>query len=135
MLNWLNQNAGAVQAMMAILIGLLTVTLIIITTSYTRLTRRMAETMERQLAASFQPDIELKLLNEFKGSTHYQGKISERASGTIVVTNKVNIPIEIVATAIKIVFDDKNFPDASTTQGVRHRVVSPGIWRSSVTCQ
>jgi len=45
MMTWLNQNAGAVQAIMAIVISVLTAVLIGITWWYATLTRRMALTM------------------------------------------------------------------------------------------
>jgi hypothetical protein len=57
-MQWMNQNAGAVQAITAIVIVGLTAVLIGVTWSYATLTRRMALTMERQLASSFQPSVE-----------------------------------------------------------------------------
>jgi hypothetical protein len=49
-MTWLNQNAGAVQGIVSIVIAILTAALIFVTYWYARLTRRMALTLERQLA-------------------------------------------------------------------------------------
>ena len=66
-LQWMNENAGAVQAIMAIIIVFLTAALTCVTCWYASLTRRMALTLERQLVGSFHPDIDLTLTNRFQG--------------------------------------------------------------------
>ena len=58
-MNWLDQNAGAIQALTAVAITLLTAVLIGVTWWYANLTRQMAKTMEQQMIAAFQPNIDL----------------------------------------------------------------------------
>ena len=116
----MNQNAGAVQAVMAIIIGVLTAVLIAVTWWYAGLTRRMASTMEQQLVASFHPDIEMSLIDRFQG----QGT-GESVSGTIVITNKGDLPLKVVSVAMKLVYDGNAFPDQRTTMDAQQRVVSP----------
>jgi hypothetical protein len=113
-MEWLNQNAGAVQAVMAIIIGVLTAVLIGVTWWYAKLTRRMALTLEQQLAASFHPDIEMTLMHRFQGQGISQGVKSESVSGTIVVTNKGELPLKVVSAAMKLVYDKNAFPDQAT---------------------
>jgi hypothetical protein len=126
MLDWLNQYAGAVQAIMAVIIGVLTAVLIGVTCWYAVLTRRMARTMERQLAASFQPDINLSLSNRFHGSSSNYGVRGENASITIVITNKGNVPVKIAAVAMKVIFRDKSRPEEMIELDAEQRVVAPG---------
>jgi hypothetical protein len=125
-MEWLNQNAGAVQAVMAIIIGVLTAVLIGVTWWFARLTRRMALTLEQQLAASFHPDIEMTLIHRFQGTGTSFGVKSESVSGTIVVTNKGNLPLKVVSAAMKLVYDNDAFPDQTTTMDAQQRVISPG---------
>jgi len=88
-MEWMNQNAGAVQAVMAIM-------------------------------------IEMTLFNRFQGHGTSSGvKKSESVSGTIVVTNKGNLPLKSVSIAVKRVYDNHAFPDRTTTVGAQRRVVSP----------
>jgi hypothetical protein len=126
MMQWLNQNAGAVQAIMAIILGVLTPVLIGVTWWYAKLTRRMVLAQEQQLAASFHPDIEMTLIHRFQGKGSSFGVQSESFSGTIVVTNKGMLPLKVVSAAMKLVYDKNAFPDQTTTMDARQRVVSPG---------
>ncbi len=121
-MGWFNQNAGAVQAISAAVTVILTFTLIGVTCWYAALTRRMVLTMERQLAASVQPDTDLKLINGYSGSSGHKKDVS----GTIVVANKGNVPVKVIAVAMKLVFDNNAFPDQSTTIDAQQRVVAPG---------
>jgi len=125
-MEWLNQNAGAVQAMSAVVTVFLTIVLVGVTCWYAALTRRMAFTMERQLAASFQPDIDLQITNRFTGSSVQLGVERENVSGTIVVLNKGEAPVKIVAVAMKLVFDHNIFPPQSTKVDAQQRVLAPG---------
>ena len=125
-MEWLNQNAGGVQAIMAIIIGVLTAVLIGVTWWYAKLTRGMALTLEQQLAASFHPDIEMTLMHRFQGQGISQGVKSESVSGTIVVTNKGDLPLKVVSAAMKLVYDKNAFPDQTITMDTHQRVVSPG---------
>jgi hypothetical protein len=125
-MEWLNQNAGAVQAVMAIIIGVLTAVLIIVTLWYAVLTRRMVLAQEQQLAASFHPDIEMTLIHRFQGKGSSFGVKSETVAGTIVVKNNGDLPLKVVSAAMKLVFDKNAFPDQTTTMDAKHRVVSPG---------
>jgi hypothetical protein len=125
-MQWLNQNAGAVQAIMAIVICVLTAVLIGVTWWYAKLTRRMAFTLEQQLAASFHPDIEMTLINRFQGKGTSFGVKTESVSGTIVVTNNGDLPLKVASAAMKLVYDKRAFPDQATTMDTQQRVVSPG---------
>jgi hypothetical protein len=125
-MEWLNQNAGAVQAVMAVIIVVLTAALVGVTCWYAGLTRRMALTMEQQLAASFHPDIEMTLTNRFQGKGSNFGVQSESVSGTIVVTNRGTLPLKVVSAAMKLVYDKNAFPDQRTTMDAQQRVISPG---------
>lgn len=71
--------------------------LIGVTWWYATLTRRMASTMEQQLAASLHPDIEMTLMHRFQGRGTNQGMNSESVSGTIVVKNNGDLPFKIVS--------------------------------------
>ena len=125
-MDWMNQNAGAVQAVMAIVIGVLTGVLIGVTWWYARLTRRMALTLEQQLAASFHPDIRMILIGQIRSEgTNPAGVRSESVSGTIVVTNKGDLPLKVVAAAMKLVYDNNAFPDQGVTMDAQQRVLSP----------
>jgi hypothetical protein len=125
-MEWLNQNAGGVQAVMAIIIGVLTAVLISVTWWYANLTRRMALTLEQQLAASFHPDIEMTFMHPLQGQGVGQGVKSESVSGTIIVTNKGDLPLKVVSVAMKLVYDKNAFPDQTTKMDAQQRVVSPG---------
>ncbi len=123
---WLNQNAGAVQAIMATMIGVLTIALVGVTWWYARLTRRLADAVERQLAASFQPDLYLSLSSCFHGSGSHYGEREENVSLTIAVMNKGNVPVKLAAVAMKIIFRDKSLPAETITIDAEQRVVAPG---------
>jgi hypothetical protein len=126
-MEWLNQNAGAVQAIMAIIIVLLTAALTGVTWWYASLTRRMASTMERQLGASFQPNIGMALTNRFQGEHRDRGGTeSESVMGTITITNNGDLPLKVVAIAMKLLYDNDVFPAQMTKEDARQRVVSPG---------
>jgi hypothetical protein len=126
-MQWMNQNAGAVQAMMAIVIVLLTGVLVIVTCWYTTLTRDMALTLKEQLAASFQPNIEMTLTNRLQGrGSDERGGQHEDVSGTITVINKGNLPLKVVAVAMKLIYDKNAFPIQTMTRDAKQRVVSPG---------
>ena len=123
----MNTNAGAVQAIMAIVIGAFTAVLIGVTWWYAALTRRMALTLEKQLASSFQPSIEMALTNQFQGQgSDGHGNRSETVSGTIIVRNKGNLPLKIVSVSMKLVYDKEAFPVQTKTIDAKSRVVAPG---------
>ncbi len=61
MIEWLNANAGAVQAFSAACTVLLTVALVVITLWYARVTRRMFDISRRQLSLSMLPRLSLSL--------------------------------------------------------------------------
>jgi hypothetical protein len=121
----MNDNAAAMQVVMAIVIAVLTAVLIVVTVWYVWLTRRMALTLEQQLAASFQPDIEMTLIDRFQGHGTGGGVKSESVYGTIVVTNKGN-PLKVDSVAMKLVYANNAFPEQTITRDAQQRVVSPG---------
>ena len=126
-MHWLNENAGGVQAITAVVIALLTLALVGVTWWYATLTRGMALTLKEQLAASFQPNVEMTLTDRFQGQgSDGLGGHHESVSGTINVSNKGNLPFKIVSIAMKLVFDKDAFPVQTLTADAKHRVVAPG---------
>jgi hypothetical protein len=126
-MGWMNQNAGAVQAITAIVIVLFTGVLIAVTWWYAKLTRRMALTLEKQLASSFQPHIEMTLADRIRAQRNDgQGNQSEAVSGTITVRNKGNLPLKIVSVSMKLIYDKVAFPVQTTTIDAKSRVIAPG---------
>lgn len=125
-LHWMNCNAGAIQALGGIVILVLTAALVCVTWWYATLTRDMASTLKAQLAASFQPNIEMKLSDRFQGIGISLGVRDESVSGTITVINKGDLPVKVVAVAMKLVYDKNAFPVQTMSEDARSRVVSPG---------
>ena len=61
MLNWFNLNSGAVQALAACAMLLVTVTLVVITLWYVRLTREALLVAQRQFRVQYQPLLSLSI--------------------------------------------------------------------------
>jgi hypothetical protein len=126
-MQWLNENAAGVQTITAIAIALLTLALVGVTWWYAGLTKSMALTLREQLAASFQPDIEMALTNRFQGQgSDGRGGHSETVAGTIIVRNKGNLPLKVVTVAMKLIYDKAAFPVQTVTVDAKQRVVAPG---------
>lgn len=124
---WMNENAGAVQAVAAMIVAGLTAVLIGVTCWYATLTRRMALSMERQLASSFQPTIEMALSNRFQGQgSDGRGNHTESVSGTVIIRNKGSLPMKIVSVSMKLIYDKQTFPDHEIRIDAKSRVVAPG---------
>src|SRR5664280_2756596 len=105
-MQWLNENAAGVQAITAIVIALLTLALVYVTWWYATLTKSMALTLREQLAASFQPNVEMALTNRSHGQgSDERGGHSENVSGTFTVRNKGNLPLKVVTVAMKLIYD------------------------------
>jgi hypothetical protein len=83
---WLNQNAGAVQAMAAVATVVLTAALILVTIRYVSLTAKLLEASEASARANFLPDIESVI--DF---TH-----PRRGELEIALTNVSDTPIRVV---------------------------------------
>ena len=111
---------------MAIVLGLLTTILIGVTAWYAVLTHRMQRTMERQLAAAFQPNIGLGLTNLFRGTGIERGIEREDISGTVIVTNNGDVPVRLVNVVMKVVFADEAFPIREENFNTERRIVMPG---------
>jgi hypothetical protein len=126
----LNHNAGAVQALAAIAVALLTAVLIGITWWYARSTREMARTMERQLntserqsqtmerqlnaverqlAASFQPDIGLTFFHNTFGRFRRDNIETETVSGQLTILNRSAFPVKLQARHIIVWFSDPQY--------------------------
>jgi hypothetical protein len=80
---WLGLNAGAIQAVSSIVTAFLTLTLVLVTTRYVRLTNRLAGTALAQLRASLQPDIDCRIscgmvTSEGEFTIHNKGPFSVR---------------------------------------------------------
>ena len=126
-MEWLNRNAGGLQAITAMIIAIFTLVLIGVTWWYAYLTKKMAATLREQLVASFQPNIGLTLTNRFqgKGKDGYGGQ-HENVSGTIIVTNKGNLPLKVLSVAMKLIYDKEAFPTQTIRLDAQQRLVSPG---------
>lgn len=125
-MRWLNENAAGVQAITAIVIVALTLALVGVTWWYAKLTKRMARTLRKQLAASFQPNVEMMLTNLSHGQgSDGRGEHSETVCGTITVRNKGNLPLKVITVAMKLIYDKAAFPDQTTTFDAKQRVVAP----------
>ena len=126
-MQWFNENAAGVQAITAIVIVVLTFALVGVTWWYAWLTKSMALTLREQLAASFQPNVEMTLTDRSHGQgSDGRGGHSETVAGTITVRNKGNLPLKVVTVAMKLIFDKAAFPDQTVPQDAKHRVVAPG---------
>jgi hypothetical protein len=124
-MQWLNENAGGVQAITAIVIVVLTAALVWVTWRYVTLTKSMALTLREQLAASFQPNVEMTLTDRFRGQGNEHGRYSETVAGTIIVRNKGNLPLKVVTVAMKLIYDGAAFPVQTVTVDAKQRVVAP----------
>ena len=125
-MQWLNENAAGVQAITAIVIVVLTFALVGVTWWYAMLTKSMALTLREQLAASFQPNVEMALTDRFHGEGRDgRGGHSEAVSGTITVHNKGNLPLKVVTVAMKLIYDEAAFPVQTVTDDAKQRVVAP----------
>lgn len=90
LLRWLNQNASAVQAIVAIVIAVLTGILIWVTYRYTKAQHRVSLTMERDLLFRSQP-----LLNAHLEDTR-QGHDKKLWYGKVQIMNDSNAPCRLV---------------------------------------
>jgi hypothetical protein len=89
MLNWLNTNAGAVQAVC-------TLVLVGVTWYYVRLTKLIAETSHRQLSATLQPVLQVAGFTTATGKTYISGVVHYYTmSGTITIRNQGASPLEL----------------------------------------
>jgi hypothetical protein len=98
---WLNQNAGAVQALAAVLMFIVTTVLCWVIWLYVRFTNTIAETARRQLSASIQPVVSLEILDE--------RLITERdkplmVGGRVGVKNLGTAPLKIRALSVVVRF-------------------------------
>ena len=125
-MQWLNENAAGLQAITAIVIVVLTFVLVGVTWWYAKLTKSMAQTLREQLAASFQPNVEMTLTNRSHGTgSDGRGVNSENVGGTITVRNKGNLPLKVITVAMKLIYDKAAFPVQTTTFDAKQRVVAP----------
>jgi hypothetical protein len=125
-MQWLNENAAGVQAITAIVIVVLTSALVWVTWRYVKLTKSMERTLREQLAASFQPNVEIALTEcSFGSESDGRGGHSENVAGTIIVRNKGNLPLKVVRVAMKLIYDNGAFPVQTVTEDAKHRVVAP----------
>jgi hypothetical protein len=92
MLAWLNSNAGAVQAIAAVVVAGLTAALVLVTWKYVDLTKQIVKTAQRQLSAAMQPVLKLEILEE--GA---QFQLGERIKilGKVVIVNLGQQPVKI----------------------------------------
>jgi hypothetical protein len=113
-MQWLNENAAGIQAITAIVIVALTSALVYVTWRY-------AKTLREQLAASFQPSVEMELTGPIHG---YSGP-TETVSETFFVRNKGDLPFKVVTVAMKLIYNKAAFPVQTVTVDAKQRVVAP----------
>ncbi|MHB8302504.1 MAG: hypothetical protein ACYDC6_06645 [Acidobacteriaceae bacterium] len=124
-MQWLNENAAGVQAITTIVIVFLTAALVWVTWRYVTLTKSMALTLREQLAASFQPNVEMALTDRFHAQGDGRGGHSETVGRMIAVRNKSNLPLKVVTFATKLIYDNAAFPVQTATEDAKQRVVAP----------
>ena len=125
-MQWLNENAAGVQAITAIFIVLLTLALVGVTWWYATLTKSMELTLKEQLAASFQPNVEMALTDRSTGQgSDWRGGHTETVAATIIVRNKGTLPLKVVAVAMKLIYNQDAFPVQTMTVDAKQRVVAP----------
>jgi len=118
-MQWFNENAAGIQAITAIFIVFLTLALVCVTWWYAR-------TLREQLAASFQPDVEMALTDCFRSkATDERGGHGETVGGMIAFRNKGNLPLKVVTVAMKLIYDKAAFPVQTVTDDAKQRVVAP----------
>ena len=89
MLNWLNTNAGAVQAVC-------TLVLVGVTWYYVRLTKLIAETSHRQLSATLQPILQVVKFYMAPDKTFVLGvTYYRRMSGSVTILNQGASPLKL----------------------------------------
>lgn len=109
---WLYHDAnaaGVVQAFTAIVITILTGVLIGVTAWYAALTRRMAKTMERQLAAGFQPDIEMFFEENTVTERADDKQPRKSVTGVLILRNLCDSPMKLVDIGISLL-SKEGFP-------------------------
>jgi len=115
-----------VQALSAIATTFLTVALISVTWWYVRLTKTIAETMKRQLAAGAQPVVALDLV---QSGTRFTLGRPVQVSGALSITNRGQQPIKICSVTVLVRFKNpaqhySQVPYAITQRD--NRVLIPG---------
>ena len=102
MLDWLNQNSGAVQGISAIVTAGVTVLLVIVTTVYVLMTKEIADTTSDQFAATIQPVVDLGI-SERHTTQFFDAQSSVESTlvvGEIVVKNIGPSPIILTRVAV-----------------------------------
>jgi hypothetical protein len=103
MLQWLNQNSGAVQGVSAILIAIVTILLAGITAWYVLITQSIANTTKNQLTALLQPSVDIRYKTLFTDARIVggpSGTYYSVASGTIGIRNLGQSPFRIGQLAV-----------------------------------
>lgn len=101
---WLcqGQNAAAVQAICAIAVVALTIGGLVVTIQYVRLTKSIADSTHRQLTASLQPLIQMKLDIEGSGESTRGDKIVFYRTATLTVTNSGTAALKLKGTSVTV---------------------------------
>src|SRR5438874_390812 len=117
-MDWLNHNAGALQALTAIAIALLTAVLIGVTWWYASWTRKMGVTMkdqaesmqaqvkamQAQMIAAFQPSVGLAFSLRTTGSSGTPTGIEHTIGGFVRCVNNGPQPVKVISVKIQITF-------------------------------
>ena len=125
---WSGQNSNAIQALSAIAIVGLTAALSGITLYYSRLTRRMAIAMEKQIEFSFQPNVATSITFRAAGESSSLGVRQEDSIyANVIVENKGSVPLKLDSLTMIVIFEKALFADASAIVGdASNLVLMPG---------
>lgn len=132
---WSTQNIVAIQVLNMFAVALLTATLIVVTAWYSRLTLRIARTMERQLFAaerqlvsSFQPDLAIVLSGETKGRgfSRDENAREETISGFVELANRGTTSLKLHAVHVIVWFEDAKFTSYQDNGYYADCVIQPG---------
>jgi hypothetical protein len=124
-MQWLNMNAGAIQALTAIAITLLTAALIGVTWWYAGLTQQMAKTMQQQMVAAFQPSVGLIFSLRTTGRNSTPTGTEDSIGGFVRCVNNGQQPVKIVSLMIDVTFADGAFPNRSMTIDGENLILAP----------
>jgi hypothetical protein len=121
---WLaqGQNAAAVQALTAVVVTILTGVLIWITWKYAGLTQ---EVMRLQIAAAFQPDVNLIFTGLTLGGALDHDRLSDSITGTLRIVNTGRSPIKLHTVHIFLHFAEKLYSDSEKAMPYANPVISP----------
>ena len=113
--------SAAIQAVSAVAVAALTYSLVRVTRKYTDLTNRIAGLNEKELSASMQPVIGIRLLNNSLGNS---GRKNDEVSFQAFIENLGSQPVKLAAVTGFVVFrDGQRIREVDTA--IRNAVLMP----------